>query len=94
MQYNQNFASLSCDASPDISLQSCDGAPDVTLQLLQLHLASYVKFLATSGIKDPHMTFVDDLLLPREHILVTTVCGVELKLPGGLACLAALFCFS
>lgn len=81
MQYRQNSANMSCDA-------------DINLDQLQLKMEDSVKLLGILGIKDAHMTFVDDLLFPENHILQKSVHGAELTVLGGCACLAALFFFS
>ena len=81
MQYGQEPISTSCDA-------------DMTLQLLQLHLQDFVKLLGVWGIKDTHMTFVDDLLLPKEHVLQTLAFGAESTFLGCVRCMAALLFFS
>lgn len=78
MQYKQNAANMSCDA----------------LHQLQLNLEGFVNSMGAFGIKNSHVTFVDDLLFLENHTLLKAVHGGQLTVLGGCACLAALAFFS
>ena len=82
-QYRQKPVNISCEE-------------DMTLQLLLLHLEGFVQMLGLLGITDTHVTFVDDLLFPKDHILQSAVFGAEILLNflGCYRCMATLLFFS
>lgn len=80
-QYRQKPVNISCEA-------------DMTLQLLQVHQEAFVQLLGVLGIKDTHVTFVDDLLFPEDHILQSAILGAEMSFLGCCRCMATLLFFS